>query len=331
MPRLRGSLTVATSTSSLTSSKPKMGRRAQRQSPRGTSSSSSTSPRTMCRGSRRERTARERTDDRRMRKPFIVISGLPGAAEDDPARRLAPALNLPLIDKDDILDRLFESKGSGDAATSEPLVPHRGNTLILNALRASFSDMRRFSFFKAPRNVIPLTGRSRMMRVSYTPPDVGILLQLLVRLMTMWSLPAFSPRRIMMNGRRPSRQKSTTLALAPKPNLFLTRGTGNICQIPSRHLGVEAHPHGNFGRSECETVNCGRRWCVTLLIPAMDIAHHLWVWVRRLRVELALSIIGFPGPGIASQARLTDCSSLNGDGSPRNKSDFFNNHRSLTY
>jgi hypothetical protein len=29
---------------------------------------------------------------------------------------LAPLLNLPLIDKDDILDRLFESKGVGDAA-----------------------------------------------------------------------------------------------------------------------------------------------------------------------------------------------------------------------
>jgi len=32
------------------------------------------------------------------------------------ARRLAPALNLGLIDKDDILDRLFEAKGIGDAA-----------------------------------------------------------------------------------------------------------------------------------------------------------------------------------------------------------------------
>ena len=41
-------------------------------------------------------------------------------------------------------------------------------------------------------------------------------------------------------------------------------------------------------------------------------------------------MIAFPGPGIASQARLTDCSSLNGDRSPLDKSDFFNNHRSLT-
>jgi glucokinase len=32
------------------------------------------------------------------------------------ARRLGPALSLPVIDKDDILDRLFESRGIGDAA-----------------------------------------------------------------------------------------------------------------------------------------------------------------------------------------------------------------------
>ncbi len=50
-----------------------------------------------------------------MRKPFVVVSGLPGSGKTTLARRLAPALNLPLIDKDDILERLFESKGVGDA------------------------------------------------------------------------------------------------------------------------------------------------------------------------------------------------------------------------
>lgn len=51
-----------------------------------------------------------------MRKPFVVISGLPGSGKTTLGRRLAPALNLPLIDKDDILNRLFESKGVGNAA-----------------------------------------------------------------------------------------------------------------------------------------------------------------------------------------------------------------------
>ena len=50
-----------------------------------------------------------------MRKPFVVLSGLPGSGKTTLGRRLAPAL-LPLIDKDDLLDRLFESKGVGNAA-----------------------------------------------------------------------------------------------------------------------------------------------------------------------------------------------------------------------
>ena len=60
MPRFEKSLTVATSTSSLSSSQPIRGRRVQKQSLRGQRSRSSTSPRTTRLGSKRERIARER-------------------------------------------------------------------------------------------------------------------------------------------------------------------------------------------------------------------------------------------------------------------------------
>lgn len=50
-----------------------------------------------------------------MERRFIIVSGIPGSGKTTLARQLAPALALPLIDKDDILDRLFESKGVGDA------------------------------------------------------------------------------------------------------------------------------------------------------------------------------------------------------------------------
>ena len=64
-----------------------------------------------------------------MGKRFLVVSGLPGSGKTTLARRLAPALNLPLIDKDDILDQLFESKGIGDAAWRRAL--SRESDLIL--------------------------------------------------------------------------------------------------------------------------------------------------------------------------------------------------------
>jgi gluconate kinase len=45
---------------------------------------------------------------------FVVLSGLPGSGKSTLARQLATALELPLIDKDTILQRMFESKGVGD-------------------------------------------------------------------------------------------------------------------------------------------------------------------------------------------------------------------------
>jgi hypothetical protein len=49
-----------------------------------------------------------------MYRPFVFISGLPASGKTMLGRRLAPAMDLPLIDKDDILERLFELRGAGD-------------------------------------------------------------------------------------------------------------------------------------------------------------------------------------------------------------------------
>lgn len=49
-----------------------------------------------------------------MDEGFVVVSGLPGSGKSTLARQLSQALRLPLLDKDVILERLFESKGLGD-------------------------------------------------------------------------------------------------------------------------------------------------------------------------------------------------------------------------
>jgi glucokinase len=80
-----------------------------------------------------------------MRKLFVVISGLPGSGKTTLGRRLAPVLNLPLIDKDEILDRLFESKGIGDAAWRRTL--SRESDVILQNEAASSSGAILASFW----------------------------------------------------------------------------------------------------------------------------------------------------------------------------------------
>jgi predicted kinase len=54
-------------------------------------------------------------------RPFIVVSGLPASGKTTLAARLAQILGLPLFDKDDILEALFERAGTVDAAARQRL------------------------------------------------------------------------------------------------------------------------------------------------------------------------------------------------------------------
>ncbi len=52
---------------------------------------------------------------------FVIVSGLPASGKTTLGRMLASALDLRLIDKDDILESLFESRGIGDASWRQKL------------------------------------------------------------------------------------------------------------------------------------------------------------------------------------------------------------------
>ncbi len=90
-----------------------------------------------------------------MDKCFVVVSGLPGSGKSTLARQLAPALGLSLLDKDAILERLFESKGAGNAEWRRAL--SRESDLILQAEAAASGGAVLVSHWHLP-GMLPQSG-----------------------------------------------------------------------------------------------------------------------------------------------------------------------------
>jgi adenylylsulfate kinase-like enzyme len=80
--------------------------------------------------------------------PFVVVSGLPASGKTTLARRLAPALALPLFDKDDILEGLFEGLGVGDVDWRQRL--SRASDEILQRLAQHSNGAVLTSFWRKP-------------------------------------------------------------------------------------------------------------------------------------------------------------------------------------
>ena len=57
----------------------------------------------------------EPTQERGESALFVVVTGLPGSGKTTLAHRIAPFLDLPVIDKDEILEELFELRGVGSS------------------------------------------------------------------------------------------------------------------------------------------------------------------------------------------------------------------------
>lgn len=69
-------------------------------------------------------------------KSVIVISGIPGSGKSTLGRLLGEALNLPYLDKDEMLERLFEVQGVGDMAWRQEL-SRASDRELMASVRAS--------------------------------------------------------------------------------------------------------------------------------------------------------------------------------------------------
>jgi cytidylate kinase len=85
---------------------------------------------------------------------FIVVSGLPGSGKTTVGRRLAQALGLPMLDKDDILEALFDGLGVGDAEWRNRL--SRAADEVLRRLADQTAGAVLASFWRHPQ----VTGES---------------------------------------------------------------------------------------------------------------------------------------------------------------------------
>ena len=81
-----------------------------------------------------------------MDRRFVIVSGLPGSGKTTIGRRLADALHLPTLDKDDFLEQLFESRGTGDADWRRAL--SRDSDLLLCDAAAASSGAVLVSFWR---------------------------------------------------------------------------------------------------------------------------------------------------------------------------------------
>src|SRR5512133_1128988 len=77
---------------------------------------------------------------------FVIVSGLPASGKTSIAKRLAPPLRLPLIDKDGILEGLFEGAPAITPAVREQL--SRKSDAIMQEMAESSNGAVLVSFWQ---------------------------------------------------------------------------------------------------------------------------------------------------------------------------------------
>lgn len=83
-------------------------------------------------------------EDRGPPRGFIVVSGLPASGKSRLGAAIAPLLGLPLLDKDDFLEALYEHRGVGDAGWRARLSRESDGLFRAAATRAGAAVMVSF-------------------------------------------------------------------------------------------------------------------------------------------------------------------------------------------
>jgi glucokinase len=82
-------------------------------------------------------------------RPFLIISGLPASGKTTLGHCLAQALYLPFLDKDEILEALFEGLGVGDAEWRNRL--SRSADVVLQRVAGQTAGAVLASFWRHPQ------------------------------------------------------------------------------------------------------------------------------------------------------------------------------------
>ena len=102
---------------------------------------------------------------------FVVVTGLPASGKSTLARQLSDALTLPLLDKDEILEGLFDHHGIGDGAHRSAL--SRVADKELEARAMSLPGAVLVSWWRHPRSLVD-SGTPTQWLASLSAPCVEL-------------------------------------------------------------------------------------------------------------------------------------------------------------